>query len=80
MVFYLHGRLSLVFKSRFLHISPRDYDSAAVLVREVGDQVVRRLELVALSPKRILEVGSAAGYCTRLLQKPTFRLSADSRI
>ncbi len=56
-------------KSRFEHISPSDYDLAAVLIREVGDQLLERLELVALKPKRVMDVGCGAGYCTRLLQK-----------
>jgi len=56
-------------KSRFEHISPADYDLAAVLVREVGEQMLARLDLVALKPRRIVEVGCGAGHCTRLLQK-----------
>ncbi len=56
-------------KSRFDHISPADYNSAAVLVREVGAQLVGRLDLVALKPKRILELGCGVGFCTQLLRK-----------
>lgn len=65
-------------KSRFEHISPEDYDLAAVLVREVGEQMLARLDLVALKPGRIIEVGCGAGYCTQLLQKryPTAELFA----
>lgn len=56
-------------KSRFEHISPADYDDAAVLVREAGDQLIERLALVALKPKRILDAGCGIGYCTQLLHK-----------
>jgi len=56
-------------KSRFEQISPADYDLAAVLVREVGEAMLARLDWVALKPKRIVEVGCGAGHCTQLLQK-----------
>ncbi len=56
-------------KSRFENISPADHDSAAVLIREAGDQLLARLEVVALQPKRILDVGCGMGHCARLLQK-----------
>lgn len=56
-------------KSRFEHISPADYDLAAVLVREVGEAMLARLDWVALKPRRIVEAGCGVGYCTQLLQK-----------
>lgn len=56
-------------KSRFEHVSPADYDSAAVLVREAGDQLLARLELVALKPERVMDVGCGAGYCAQLLSE-----------
>ncbi len=65
-------------KSRFEHVAPADYDLAAVLVREVGDQLLARLDLVALKPERVMEVGCGAGYCAELLQKryPTAEVCA----
>jgi malonyl-CoA O-methyltransferase len=65
-------------KSRFESIFPADYDLAAVLVREVGDQLLSRLDLVALKPQRILEIGCGTGHCTQLLKKryPTAELLA----
>ena len=56
-------------KSRFENISPADHDLAAVLIREAGDQLLARLEVVALQPQRVIDVGCGAGYCARLLQK-----------
>lgn len=56
-------------KSRFEYISPADYDLAAVLVREVGEALLARLDWVALKPQRLIEVGCGAGYCTQLLRK-----------
>lgn len=56
-------------KSRFENISPADHDSAAVLIREAGDQLLARLDVVALQPQRVMDVGCGMGYCARLLQK-----------
>lgn len=68
MVFNRQVR-ALLLKSRFEHISPADYDLAAVLAREVADAMLSRLDWVALKPKRIIEIGCGTGYCTQLLQK-----------
>ncbi len=55
-------------KKRFhSRISPFDYDQAAVILREVGDQMLGRLDVVTLQPKCIVEVGCATGYCASLL-------------
>ncbi|MCD6039040.1 MAG: bioC [Gammaproteobacteria bacterium] len=64
--------------SRFEQVASADYEAAAVLAREVGEQIVMRLDLVALKPSRIIEVGCGTGYCTQLLKKryPTAELSA----
>lgn len=56
-------------KSRFEQIFPADYDSAAVLMREVGSELLARLDLVALKPERIMDVGCGVGYCTQLLHQ-----------
>lgn len=45
------------------------YDSAAVLERTIADQLIERLDVVKLTPVRILDVGCATGYATRLLAK-----------
>jgi len=58
-----------VLKSRFEHVLPADYDSAAVMMREAGDQLLARLDLVAMKPTRIMDVGCSIGYCAQLLQK-----------
>ncbi len=39
------------------------YDEAAVLQREVATRLLERLDLVRLSPQRILDLGSGTGYC-----------------
>ncbi len=43
------------------------YDACAALQREVADQLLERLELVRLTPQRILDVGAGTGYCTAAL-------------
>lgn len=44
-----------------------DYDSAAVLQREVCSRMLERLDYVKLQPSRILDVGSGTGWGTRQL-------------
>jgi malonyl-CoA O-methyltransferase len=48
-------------------IHPADYDRAAVVWREAGDQMLGRLSAVAWHPRHIVEVGCRTGYCTELL-------------
>ncbi len=45
------------------------YDGAAVLPRRVADELLGRLDLVQLTPARVVEVGSGTGYCVRGLEK-----------
>lgn len=43
------------------------YDDAAVLQREVGRRLLERLDLIRISPRRILDAGSGTGAVTRAL-------------
>ncbi len=43
------------------------YDEAAVLQRQVGDQMLERLDIMRIAPRVILDLGSGTGYCTRAL-------------
>lgn len=45
------------------------YDEAAVLPRTVADRLIERLDVVRLSPGRILDAGCGTGYCTRALTR-----------
>ncbi len=56
-------------KNRFGSTSPADYYAAAVLDRETGAELLARLDLVALKPKRIMEWGWGADNCDLLLQQ-----------
>ncbi|WP_373975210.1 malonyl-ACP O-methyltransferase BioC [Chitinibacter sp. SCUT-21] len=47
----------------------RSYDAAAVLQREVVDRMLERLELIRITPQRILDAGSGTGYAIPLLQQ-----------
>src|SRR5579862_1473602 len=41
--------------------SPFDYAKACVLAREVGDEILSRLDWMTLKPKQILDVGCGLG-------------------
>jgi malonyl-CoA O-methyltransferase len=56
-------------KSRLEYIVPANYDQAAVIVREAGNHLLARLDLAALRPRCILDLGCAAGHCTQLLSQ-----------
>lgn len=45
------------------------YDEVAVLQREVGLRMVKRLDYVTLQPKTILDLGCGTGFFTRVLRK-----------
>jgi malonyl-CoA O-methyltransferase len=47
----------------------RSYDAAAVLQREIVDRMLERLELIRITPQRILDAGSGTGYAVPLLQR-----------
>lgn len=47
----------------------RDYDAAAFLQKEVAERLLERLDLMAETPARVLDVGCGTGRPTRLLQK-----------
>lgn len=46
-----------------------EYEDMAVVAREVGKNMLERLDVVALKPSHILEVGSGVGVCAQLLRK-----------
>lgn len=43
------------------------YDAAAVLARTVAERLIERLDVVRMTPLRILDAGCGTGYCTRAL-------------
>ncbi len=47
----------------------RDYDSVAVLQREIADRMLERLNYVRLQPQRILDLGTGTGYAIDALQR-----------
>lgn len=47
----------------------QDYDSVAVLQREIADRMLERLEYVRLEPQRILDLGTGTGYAIDALQR-----------
>ena len=46
-----------------------DYDSRAVLQREVADRLLERLDYMRLVPGRILDLGCGTGYCVAPLHR-----------
>ena len=55
-----------------------DYDAVAVLQRQVGENLIQRLELIRHSPGLLLDVGAGTGVATRALMKryPKARVAA----
>lgn len=47
---------------------PDIYNALAICAQRVGDELLRRLDIVALQPNTIVEVGSATGYHLPFLQ------------
>lgn len=47
---------------RAFHGAASAYDAAAVLQREIADRMLERLDLVKLTPSRMLDAGSGTGY------------------
>jgi malonyl-CoA O-methyltransferase len=50
-------------------VNPSEYIEASILAREVGEQMLARLQWVKFQPNCIAEVGAKTGYCASLLQK-----------
>jgi len=44
------------------------YDDTAVLARRVADELLSRLDVVILTPRRIIDLGCGTGYCARELE------------
>lgn len=47
----------------------RVYDSVAQLQRDVGEELLRRLDTLDLQPEAVLDLGSGTGYCCPALQR-----------
>jgi malonyl-CoA O-methyltransferase len=47
----------------------RVYDSVAQLQRDVGEELLRRLDTLNLQPEAVLDLGSGTGYCCPALQR-----------
>ena len=47
----------------------QSYDAAAVLQREVGDRLLERLDLVRMTPQRVVDLGCGTGKITEQLLK-----------
>jgi malonyl-CoA O-methyltransferase len=50
-------------------ISPEEYRTAAVVAREVGAELLSRLDLMAIEPRLIIDAGCALGDDTQALAK-----------
>ena len=50
-------------------VTPEVAAKAAALANAVGEEMLARLEWVTLQPKLVLDVGSGAGHCARLLRQ-----------
>ncbi|MBK1723722.1 malonyl-ACP O-methyltransferase BioC [Thiocystis violacea] len=64
--------MSLIDKTRARRSFERaaaDYDSVAVLQREIADRMLERLDYVRLEPARILDLGTGTGYAVDRLQR-----------
>jgi len=49
--------------------SPAEYDAVAILAQKMGSELLQRLEVVALKPKKILDIGSGTGFYLPQLKK-----------
>jgi malonyl-CoA O-methyltransferase len=48
---------------RAFNQAAKKYDDAAVLQRQVGTQLIERLDLISMTPQTILDVGAGTGTC-----------------
>lgn len=55
--------------SRNFNLSAQEYESCAVLQREVAEQLAERLTLMKIKPRMALDLGSGTGFGARLLEK-----------
>jgi len=46
-----------------------NYEASAFLQKEVASRLVERLELMNISPGKVLDAGCGTGFCTRILDK-----------
>ena len=49
--------------------SATTYDQVAVLQREIGNRLLERLDIIKMTPQKVVDLGSGTGYFTRLLEK-----------
>ncbi|GMR15983.1 MAG: malonyl-ACP O-methyltransferase BioC [Gammaproteobacteria bacterium] len=54
------------------------YDAAAVLQQEVANRLVERMDIMAMKPQSILDVGSGTGFVSQLIAErfPTAKITA----
>jgi malonyl-CoA O-methyltransferase len=61
--------MSLTVKEIFMNIAPAHYADAALLANTIGQEMLTRLDWVALKPQVVLDVGCGTGFFTRALQE-----------
>ena len=66
---HLLSRLDTVILHKNLSKAAPTYDQAAELARQVGQSMLKRLDLVVLEPQLIVDIGCGTGYFTDLLKK-----------
>ena len=47
----------------------RDYERAAGLQRDIGERLLARLDVIKLTPSRILDLGCGTGFCAQALRR-----------
>lgn len=63
----VHFQLDQERVRRFFQQAAGQYDDVAQVAREIGDRLLERLDLVRLTPARVLDVGCATGVTTAAL-------------
>ncbi len=60
--------MSIINENNNQLVAPAAYAEAAVLANTIGEEMLTRLEWMALQPSVIVDVGCGVGYCASLLQ------------
>jgi malonyl-CoA O-methyltransferase len=61
--------MSLTVQEIFMNIAPAHYAAAALLANTIGQEMLARLDWVALKPEVVLDVGCGTGFFTQALQQ-----------